>query len=359
MSATDKIVPCIAKIYCATCYESGRGKTSREQQNRECCAQCWQSIGSDTFCDNSMKLQANLKLTISLHDLLFGFLDSSHRNYSVVWTKRTYHIFLCIRERNQIFGQFAQTEYPLPMAALHTPRYRCMCAPRAKIMCYSAAASFVVGGVLLPVGLYCVRESLKKNSDYLGFATIPLIFSFQQFAEGFVWIGLTTGEINLTKNASLIFLLFAFTIWPFWILFSSWLVEDRPRRKQTFKTLSLLGLLFGVLIYAPILLNPDQWLATSVAGHSIRYDFLTITPFDAVPRSIWQWIYVIFIVTPLFKLENVRLRIFGALITGAAITANAIYWSEYISVWCLFAAILSVYMTWVLKKLPHDVTASS
>ena len=109
-------------------------------------------------------------------------------------------------------------------------------------MCYSATASFGVGGALLPVGLYCIRESIKKNPDYLGFAAIPLIFSFQQFSEGFVWTGLTSGDMNLTKKASLVFLLLAFTIWPFWILFSSCLVEDKPRRKQTFLALSLIGL---------------------------------------------------------------------------------------------------------------------
>jgi len=225
-------------------------------------------------------------------------------------------------------------------------------------MCYSATASFGVGGALLPVGLYCIRESIKKNPDYLSFAAIPIIFSFQQFAEGFVWTGLNSGDMNLTKKASLVFLLLAFTIWPFWISFSSWLVEDKPRRKQTFLTLSLIGLIFGILLYAPILIYPDRWLATSVAGHSIRYDFVTITPFDVVPPSVWQWIYVIFIVMPLFKLENVRLRIFGALITAAAIIANAIYWSEYISVWCMFAAILSFYLMWVLKKLPPGVKMS-
>jgi hypothetical protein len=222
-------------------------------------------------------------------------------------------------------------------------------------MCYSATASFGVGAALIPAGIYCVTNTVKKDRSYLAFAAIPLMFGMQQIAEGFVWQGVTTGNMALARMSSLVFLFFAFAVWPFWISFSSWHVEDRPRQKNVFKFLSMFGFAGGALLYMPILLHPDQWLITSIAGHSIRYEFITMPPFDAVPRSAWQWIYVAFIIGPLFRLQNPHLRIFGILVGVSAIVCDVIYWSEFISVWCMFAAILSAYITWIVKKLPAQL----
>ena len=219
-------------------------------------------------------------------------------------------------------------------------------------MCYSATASFAVGISLIPAGVYCVSETLKKDRAYLGFAAMPLLFGIQQLSEGFVWRGLTSGDTILARISSLVFLFFAFAFWPFWIAICSWLVEERPRIKNSFKFLSVIALAGGALLYIPILLHPDQFLMTSIAGHSIRYEFLTAAPLDAVPGSVWQWIYLAFIVGPLLKLQNPHLRIFGAVVGIFAIICNVIYWDEYVSVWCMFAAVLSVYITWVIKRLP-------
>jgi hypothetical protein len=224
-------------------------------------------------------------------------------------------------------------------------------------MCYSATASFGVGAALIPAGVYCVRESLKKDRSYLGFSVVPLMFGIQQLSEGFVWRGLNSGDLQLTKISSLAFLFFAFAIWPFWIPFCSWLVEGRPRVKNRLKIASVIGLAGGILLYVPILLHPGQWLITSIAGHSVRYEFLTVPPLDVVPRSIWQWIYVGFIVGPLLWLQNPHLRIFGALIGVSAIFCDVVYWSEYVSVWCMFAALLSLYLTFAFRQLAVGLRA--
>jgi hypothetical protein len=61
-------------------------------------------------------------------------------------------------------------------------------------MCFSAEASFAAGAALLPAGAYCTSVAARKRPPYLPLAVIPVVFSFQQFAEGLVWVGLAQQE---------------------------------------------------------------------------------------------------------------------------------------------------------------------
>ena len=91
-------------------------------------------------------------------------------------------------------------------------------------MCFSAEASFAVGAVLLPAGIYCAKTALRKGRRYLGLAAIPFFFAAQQFCEGVAWMGLRRDDPNLTQAGSLGFLFFALAFWPFWIPLCAFLI---------------------------------------------------------------------------------------------------------------------------------------
>lgn len=55
-------------------------------------------------------------------------------------------------------------------------------------MCFSAGASFAVGAGLIGPGIYAIKT--KKSPGMLAFASTPLLFSFHQMAEGFLWLSL-------------------------------------------------------------------------------------------------------------------------------------------------------------------------
>jgi len=53
-------------------------------------------------------------------------------------------------------------------------------------MCFSAGASFTAGTLLTFAGTETLRKVHKPSQ--IVFASIPLFFAFQQFAEGVLWL---------------------------------------------------------------------------------------------------------------------------------------------------------------------------
>ena len=115
-------------------------------------------------------------------------------------------------------------------------------------MCFSAEASFIAGSGLLLAGV----ATLKKVStpSQLVFASVPLIFSVQQFSEGFLWISLTdSAYAEWHKPLTHVFLFFAQVVWPAWIPFAFLLIEKDAKRKKLLKVLSAMGLLLSTYMF--------------------------------------------------------------------------------------------------------------
>lgn len=218
-------------------------------------------------------------------------------------------------------------------------------------MCFSAEASFSVGVALLPAGAYCIYKSINKNHAYLGFSATPLLFGMQQLSEGFGWLGLRDDDAPSIKSASLFFLFFAFAVWPFWISFSTWLIETRPIAKRVLAALWMIGLTFGLFLFVPILINSAEWLTTSSSNHSLRYDIQALPAFRILPDWLWQCVYATVVISPLIIVKTRELRIFGILIGVSAIVSHVAYSYAFVSIWCAFSAIQSAYLVWFFAKI--------
>ena len=75
-----------------------------------------------------------------------------------------------------------------------------------RYMCFSAVASFSASAVLLPVGAYCVARAAAERWTLLPLALVPIAFGVQQFAEGFVWLGLQQDQPRWVECGGLVFL---------------------------------------------------------------------------------------------------------------------------------------------------------
>jgi hypothetical protein len=83
-------------------------------------------------------------------------------------------------------------------------------------MCFSASASFGAGVVLSAIGVVSIKKNQHK-SQFL-FASIPLLFAVQQFAEGILWLVLPNPEYaSMQKHTTYVFLFFAQFFWPLWV----------------------------------------------------------------------------------------------------------------------------------------------
>jgi hypothetical protein len=227
-------------------------------------------------------------------------------------------------------------------------------------MCFSAAASFVASAALLPAGAYCARAAVRKDRAYLVLAAVPFAFAGQQFCEGLVWVGLERQDAPLTEGASVAYLFFALAFWPFWVPLGMLCTETRSGMKWLLAALTGLGLAWTWL-YLPILLQPDRWLTTEVVRHSIHYDFAEIPGFAVVPRMAWRVGYLLVVSVALVvgfsrgpsSPAGRTWRLLGgvALLSSFAVSAS-VFWYAFTSVWCFFAAFLSLGLCAFFARLP-------
>jgi len=215
-------------------------------------------------------------------------------------------------------------------------------------MCFSATASFSAAAVLLPAGVYCLKTSNQVDKRYWVLAMMPFMFGLQQLLEGALWLSLEQGDVQATRDLALGFLLFSHLFWLVWVSYSSYQVESMPQRKQLFLGVAVFGVLFGVLMFVPLLYHHD-WLTVMIVQHSIHYgmDFIT----DAyVSQRLLAVIYGCVILLPLVLSSDRYHNILGALILVAGMVTWAFYDWAFVSVWCYFAALISLYIFIVVAR---------
>ncbi|PTN12323.1 DUF6629 family protein [Nitrosomonas aestuarii] len=223
-------------------------------------------------------------------------------------------------------------------------------------MCFSATASFTVSAALVPVGVYCLNESYRSRcyQAYWPFALYPLIFGVQQAIEGWLWLILETGDAGLIRIPALSFVFFSHFFWLFWIPYSCYKIESAENKKQLFFIITVMGGLFGLVMYLPVLMFAD-WMSVSLIEHSISYE-LTLLLDDFVPRITVRGAYVLVILVPLLFSSEKYLRYFGIIIALSVLLVALLSAKTFISVWCFFAAILSCYMLYMFICLEKQKT---
>ena len=213
-------------------------------------------------------------------------------------------------------------------------------------MCFSATASFTAAAVLLPLGVYCVKETISWNKSLIPFSLYPLIFAIQQIIEGLIWQSL---ENDMDAHLPVYgFLFFSHLFWLFWVPFSVWVLENDQRKKKLLFYCMLSGLGFGLSLTIPFFLNND-WFSVSIVNHSINYETTLI--YDAfIPREFVQFIYTLIVILPLLFSSLKMIQIFGLMMFMSMLVASYYFNYTFISVWCYFSAVLSSYLFIMLNR---------
>jgi hypothetical protein len=208
-------------------------------------------------------------------------------------------------------------------------------------MCFSAGASFAGGIVISAIGAVTLGKARKPAQKL--FAGIPLLFGFQQFAEGVLWITLRSGGHERLQNAvTYIFLITALVIWPIMIPLSIWLMEEVKKRKRILAGLMVTGGILS-LFYAFCLISYN--VTPQIKSFHIQY----IDEFPVILISIAFVFYLVTTITPLFVSSVRRIWLFGILITISYLVTGLFFAQYLTSVWCFFAALISVVIYWVLS----------
>jgi hypothetical protein len=220
-------------------------------------------------------------------------------------------------------------------------------------MCFSAEASAAAAAVLLPVGGYCLAAAWRKDRAYLVLAAVPLLFGLQQACEACVWRALYRGDAEGARVPALLFLFFALAAWPVWSPLAAGAIEPPGRTSGVLLAIAGAGALFAAANYLPLLPDDGGALNPAVVGHSVRYDLSGVPAVGSDWWRAWAALYLAAVCGPLLISRERRLRVLGAAVVVAAALTYALFAYAFASVWCFFAAVLSLYVAYVLHRLPE------
>lgn len=192
-------------------------------------------------------------------------------------------------------------------------------------------ASLAAGGFLLGVGAMTVKAARRPSE--IPFAAIPLLFAIQQLSEGVVWWTFDHDVPGLNVVMTQFYSFFSHVLWPAYVPLAVLLLEPPGRRSRLLKLTAIAGMGVGLyLLYSmfeyPITSRPTGGHIEYVSPHF--FAALTMTGYLLATT-----------VSPLLSNEGM-VRIFGVLALISFILAYLIFARWFISVWCFFAAILSV-----------------
>lgn len=221
-------------------------------------------------------------------------------------------------------------------------------------MCFSPAASFALSGALIPLGLYTMAKVRTVAPEWLPFAAFPLAFGIQQMVEGLVWIAVLRENPSLTLVAGQAYLFFSHFFWPAFVPFAVRALETDAVRRRQATLLTLLGTAFGLMVYLPQLLSSDL-PQIGVVQHSL--DYRTTLPEGGVPDALLRAIYAGIVLGSLWLSSDPRIRLFGTFVAVSLAVTWAAFAYAFVSVWCFFAAILSVDVAVILLGRRTDAPA--
>ena len=200
-------------------------------------------------------------------------------------------------------------------------------------MCFSAEASFAASGALAASGIAISRMPKEKSETPL--ALFPVIFAVHQFIEGILWLNHTGVLPDDYKSGAVYgFVFIAFLLWPIFVPFSAYMIETGKTRRRIILLCQLIGLYVGLTFLISNVNNP---IDASVVGHSFSYKI--DAPYDLLIP------YFIAVSIPFLISSKKGLVCFGGALTLSYAVALVMASSTtFPSVWCFFAAILSIFL---------------
>ncbi|OYZ23557.1 MAG: hypothetical protein B7Y39_04420 [Bdellovibrio sp. 28-41-41] len=205
-------------------------------------------------------------------------------------------------------------------------------------MCFSATASFVAGISLSVVGVATLNQARTKSE--IPIAIIPLMFGVQQLIEGVIWLTFHTDAAFLRQVMTYIYSVFSHVLWPIYIPFAIGILEAVNWRKKMILAFGVIGISVGLYLLYFIVVFP---VAAEVIEHHIVY----VSPhFYSIPVMV---LYVATTCFSCFFSSHGFFRMFGGLAFLAFVTSFVIDKLALFSIWCFFAAVLSLIIYFHLR----------
>lgn len=226
-------------------------------------------------------------------------------------------------------------------------------------MCFSATASFGASAVLGTVGIIAVTKA--KTNPQRAFASIPFLFAMQQLSEGLLWLSLKNADMTSWQSSlTYIFLMFAMVIWPFWVPFTIWQLENNAKRKKIIQKFVWIGatvaigvcfilIRYPVQVVSPFCFNCPGTPSPTPRDH-LHYEF-AIPPLVKNLIVAFSVLYIAATIITPFLSGIKKMKWLGVVFLASYLFAIGFYRGFVISVWCFFAALLSFVVLWIIIDL--------
>jgi len=198
-------------------------------------------------------------------------------------------------------------------------------------MCFSASASFIAGTSLSVLGVAALRKTEAKREQ--PFAMIPLLFGMQQMAEGVIWLTVSHDAPLVKEAMTYVYSGFSHVLWPMYVPFAMGVLETVRWRKRAILAFGVAGIAVGLYLLYSIVNRP---LVAAVVGGHIVY---TSPHFYLVPVMV---LYLASTCVSCFFSSHGFIKLFGVLSLLSFVAAYLVHVRALVSIWCFFAAILSV-----------------
>ena len=198
-------------------------------------------------------------------------------------------------------------------------------------MCFSATASFTAGAILVGIGTLTLRRATRRSE--LPYAAIPMLFGVQQLVEGSLWLTISDGSLHLNTILTHIYSLFSHVLWPIFVPLAVLLLETVPWRRTLLKIIAVGGVLSGLYLLYFWAMDPT---IAKVVGRHITY----VSPHFFIGPVLA--LYIVGTCGSSLLSSHPRVRLFGVATLVSLVSAYAFYAYWFISVWCFFAAAMSV-----------------
>lgn len=205
-------------------------------------------------------------------------------------------------------------------------------------MCFSTQASLTAAVLLGAIGTATLKITTLRN--YFCLAAIPILFSIQQLSKGILWFHLEKHAFSATTGvaAQYMYLFFAFIVWPIWIPLSLLLVEKTSWRRNVMYGVLTCGICLSILfVWSGLKWDPG----VEIVHHSLQY--------AGNAPIIAESTYPLIVLIPCFISSLRHMKIIGTLFTLTYFAAYYFYHATYVSVWCFFAAIVSLGVYKIIK----------
>jgi hypothetical protein len=213
-------------------------------------------------------------------------------------------------------------------------------------MCFSATASFTASVTLTILSLLAFKQA--KHRSTLLLASSPLIFALQQGSEGFVWLALGNPAWQSVQLPATYFFLFCALIWwPLWMPLTLTLLEPHIVRKKVLVNLLTFGVFFSMYMLFCLI---TYGATAAIEGCHIYYN-VTI---PGEIHKLLSTLYLIPAVVPFFVSSIWGVAWFGTAIIISYVISYIFYQTCFLSVWCFFAAVLSLMIIQMISHLENQ-----